>query len=352
MSTTTCLQNSSSTTSLDVEPPISAWYRDRERELVESKIDLIRVLEFKCPLEYDWWDVFWESLDRLPERRRESCRNYRRRHSTTTLALVGCGSAKQDTDEPVPAEELYTSSYFAKKRRWVKLYADDWGILSAEHGFLRPRQRVESYDTHIDDVRTNRWAWEVEQELWSYIQGIAGSLDSRPWPDPCSLSPTAMRERLANLPVEIVLLAGKTYRDPLADSLAYFESEFNISIRSPFEATSGIGDQQRWLTDQIEAYPGLEDLDESTAIRIDRDWAAVPLYLVRHTSGHVATVASRDGRTDQPWRLRVHNDVELPRMIESALTGDDPTLVPRSSVPDVEAVEWATAQRRLAAWGV
>jgi len=120
--------------------------------------------------------------------------------------LVGCRSDKKDTDEPVPAEEVYTSAYFAEKRRWTKLYPDDW--------------------------------------------------------------------------------------------------------------------------------------------------AAVPLYLVRHTSGHVATVASRDGRTDQPWRLRVHNDVELPRKIESALTGDDPTLVPRSSVPDVEAVEWATSQSRLAAWGV
>lgn len=161
-----------------------------------------------------------------------------------------------------------------------------------------------------------------------------------------------MRDRLAAVPVEIVLLAGRKYREPLTDALAYFEEELNISIRSPFEATSGIGDQQRWLADQIEAYPDLEDLDESTAIRIDRDWTAVPLYLVRHTSGHVATVARRDGRTDQPWQMDVHNDVELPRKVESALTRDDPTLVPRSSVPDVDAVKWATSQRRLAAWGI
>lgn len=33
-----------------------------------------------------------------------------------TYVLIGCGQAKQDMDHKVPAEELYTSTYFDLKR--------------------------------------------------------------------------------------------------------------------------------------------------------------------------------------------------------------------------------------------
>jgi len=59
-----------------------------------------------------------------------------------TFVLVGCGAAK--ADEPREARNLYTSNYFALKRRLAEAltaWAGDhqtsaWAILSAEHGVI------------------------------------------------------------------------------------------------------------------------------------------------------------------------------------------------------------------------
>lgn len=34
--------------------------------------------------------------------------------------MIGCGQEKQDVESAVPAEELYTSSYFQLKKRYAE----------------------------------------------------------------------------------------------------------------------------------------------------------------------------------------------------------------------------------------
>ena len=99
-----------------------------------------------------------------------------------TLVLVGCGKAKRDPSDPVDvheaavgpdeqlgqswqdetgpawrAEDLYTSSYFAVKRKFaetVTMWAAGrdgwpWAILSAEHAVLPPWKPTTPYDTTL-----------------------------------------------------------------------------------------------------------------------------------------------------------------------------------------------------------
>lgn len=71
-------------------PAIAAWYAEREDQLVEREISLIRVYQFKMPdgigpyrggpWPSTWWEEFWRSLERVSERREEYLRLWRERH--------------------------------------------------------------------------------------------------------------------------------------------------------------------------------------------------------------------------------------------------------------------------------
>jgi hypothetical protein len=99
------------------------------------------------------------------------------------LCLVACGKSKIRTyDEdlerhvPVPADQLYTSSYAVVKRN-LALTCEDHRILSAEHGIVAPDHLLEYYDTKMGDVPDSEFdaetpgtlAWKIEQSLtrWS-----------------------------------------------------------------------------------------------------------------------------------------------------------------------------------------
>ncbi|MFC4553621.1 MULTISPECIES: DUF6884 domain-containing protein [Halorussus] len=144
----------------------------------------------------------------------------------TTLALVGCGSTKRE--QLAPASDLYTSTYFAKKRAYAETYADEWRILSAEHGLVHPDAVHEPYDAslnsrldaYIGDDAVSVWAESVSHDLTSLLDGVD----------------------------EIVILAGRDYSDPLADYLATAPP----TVRYPFEGLGGLPGQMKWLTDKLE----------------------------------------------------------------------------------------------------
>lgn len=58
------------------------------------------------------------------------------------LVIVPCGSAKiWDKDPhagPTPARDTYTGSPFKVNREYAERFGDDWVILSAKYGFLKP----------------------------------------------------------------------------------------------------------------------------------------------------------------------------------------------------------------------
>lgn len=75
----------------------------------------------------------------------------------TDFVLVGC--VKSKADERREARDLYTSPLFRKRRRVAE--AGEWGILSAEHGFIWPTAELDPYDTHISDVDAEAWGRDV-----------------------------------------------------------------------------------------------------------------------------------------------------------------------------------------------
>jgi hypothetical protein len=52
------------------------------------------------------------------------------------VGLVGCVKTKQP--RVAPAQELYTSPLFRRRRAWVERTCDRWFILSAKHGLVEP----------------------------------------------------------------------------------------------------------------------------------------------------------------------------------------------------------------------
>ena len=168
-----------------------------------------------------------------------------------TFVLVGCGAAK--ADELKVAGELYTSNYFALKRRlavaataWAGEHQSSaWAILSAEHGIIPPGLEYEPYDTTVGDLDENdldQWADRVRSALTDWLNWPFG--DGDPRDSPCG---------------RLVVLAGESYLQPLEDRELFrgnVGGSFNRSRPGlpcvpefPFREHDfdGIGEQMAWL---------------------------------------------------------------------------------------------------------
>ncbi len=66
------------------------------------------------------------------------------------VALVSCSSMK--LGRHARASDLYASPIFKKSRAWAERYCDDWRILSAKHGLVRPESILEPYDLSLKDM--------------------------------------------------------------------------------------------------------------------------------------------------------------------------------------------------------
>ncbi|QZP37098.1 DUF6884 domain-containing protein [Halobaculum magnesiiphilum] len=146
--------------------------------------------------------------------------------------LVGCGAAKRD--ERSEARDLYTSTYFAKKRAYAETVGDEWAILSAEHGLVEPDAEIDPYETHIDDLddhRLNQLAHRIGMELIEWL--VARGADTGD---------------------EIIVLAGRSYVDPLRERET-FHAGIEPSVSFPFEQLDlgGIGEQMSWLGERVAA---------------------------------------------------------------------------------------------------
>jgi hypothetical protein len=129
------------------------------------------------------------------------------------LVLVGCGAKKKN--KKTYSWDIYESDYF-QKRMTLAMLSGTPAILSAKHGFLRVNERIEPYD---EDMRE-----KSKDEIESWADSVAEDI-------PASYE-------------EIVILAGKKYRNPLQDILR----ECGYEVFSPFddEDISGIGEQISW----------------------------------------------------------------------------------------------------------
>lgn len=162
--------------------------------------------------------------------------------ATPRIAFVGCGSAKVDVDEPVPARELYTSSYFSLKREYAETTCDAWYIVSAEHGLLSPDDEIEPYDaslvptddSYIGDYAAGKWSVRTTRAISTTLSF---------W------NPTTTA----------VLLLGQDYLKHIEDS-AFATIRH---VETPFEDTDGLMDQMGMLREAIDDYqqPGQAEIE-------------------------------------------------------------------------------------------
>lgn len=164
--------------------------------------------------------------------------------ATPRIALVGCGSSKVDLDdgETIAAKDLYDSNYFRLKREFAETCCDEWVILSAKHGLLSPSEEIEPYDasltprsdSYIGDYEAGKWAVRTSRSINVY-------------------------DSFRAIYAHYVVLAGEDYVTHIEDQLQRLRY-----VRFPFRSPDlgGIGDQQRWLREQIDTYhpPGQADL--------------------------------------------------------------------------------------------
>lgn len=91
------------------------------------------------------------------------------------IGLVGCVKTKSSV--PAPAGDLYLSPLFAGRRRAVEATCDDWFVLSALHGLVRPEAVLEPYDQALTKAgipARRRWSAQVLADLHAQL----GDLDS------------------------------------------------------------------------------------------------------------------------------------------------------------------------------
>ena len=131
------------------------------------------------------------------------------------LYLVSCVGKK--AHRPVPAKDLYRSTWFMLARAWVEREAAPWFILSAKHGLVHPDAVIAPYDETLNTMR------------------VAARRD---WAERVKLQ---MDEMLPNAD-EVVVFAGRRYREYIEEHL---RTRFK-SVRVPMERLR-IGEQLRWL---------------------------------------------------------------------------------------------------------
>lgn len=141
--------------------------------------------------------------------------------STETVVLVGCGKSKRDGTHE--ARNLYDSTYFELKRDYAEAVGDEWFVLSAEHGLVRPTEEIEDYETGIGERDPDEWADDV-----------LGELDAEG--------------------ATVVVLAGSDYYEPLEHGL---EAEVG-KVEAPTMGLQ-IGKRMSWLSDHT---PEADESDE------------------------------------------------------------------------------------------
>jgi hypothetical protein len=229
-----------------------------------------------------------------------------------TLVLVGCGAAK--ADEPRPAKDLYTSTYFGLKRAYAEEHGDEWAILSAKYGLLNPEAEIEPYDLTVDDVDVGEWGVTVAEAL----------------PD--------VRD------TEVVVLAGPDYAEEIEGTLFLYGAD----VETPTEGMK-IGERMEWLSDQLD-----EDADDQA----DSGDDAV-LEGLNNGSVDDARDASDEQDADQddepdgpPWLWSYDGPERLATYLRRNYATTDRAKELATEFGTVEAFEAAPFEKKLRAAGV
>ena len=156
-------------------------------------------------------DGMWNEVDRIVAKLRQEAPSPQK--ARRTIGLVSCTKTK--LEHPASARDLYSrSDLFQKAARYCEVQYDEWFVLSAKHGLVRPAQVIEPYDVSLKTMSRR------EQHEWG----------------------RQVAEQLRELgDAEFEIHAGLAYTWPLEDA--------GIELRKPLEGLS-IGKRKQWYLRQ------------------------------------------------------------------------------------------------------
>ena len=146
------------------------------------------------------------------------------------IALISCTSKKHN--KKTKAKDLYTSPLFKGSKNYAEVCADNYYILSAKHGILRPDEKIKPYNESLyvmPKKNRSKWASNVTKELISI-------LDSND---------------------KVIFLAGKKYREFLNSNLL----QLGYETATPLEGFP-IGKQLQWYSTFINSQARINDLNQ------------------------------------------------------------------------------------------
>jgi hypothetical protein len=182
------------------------------------------------------------------------------------LVAVGCSSSKHTTDGEIRAQERYKGGYWTNKSDYGDTVGDEWGIISAQYGLLRPDDKIPYYERTVDDLKgvpvhsdqrlpngdsvetmLDQWALNVYQGIAQWLAANSNSVFPRD--------------------VQLEVLLGKNYLNPLRERGVFTRLNIpgTLDIRFPFQQDidysdgGGIGKQRSWMVDQIEEAAPIAD---------------------------------------------------------------------------------------------
>jgi len=135
------------------------------------------------------------------------------------ISLVQCVSKKQNS--PQMAKDLYTSQLFVNASAYAEKISDEWFIISAKYGLVKPTDVLAPYDVTLKDMSAaerRKWADRVFSDLKPYIR----KTDT------------------------VVILAGVIYRKDLVKKI----EDFGCKVEIPMKGLR-IGEQVSWLKKQL-----------------------------------------------------------------------------------------------------
>jgi len=190
------------------------------------------------------------------------------------LVAVGCSGSKHDGDgRAIPAKYRYKGGYWTNKRDYAETIGDEWSVISAEFGLLRPDDRIPYYkrvpkhlrgipvdaDQRLPngervDTMLDHWALRVYEGLAQWLRAAVDAIDPRD--------------------IELEILLGRKYADPLKDRGVFerLAAPADLEVSFPFRSEvdysngGGIGNQRSWMVGRVEAasHPLATDGGDST----------------------------------------------------------------------------------------
>jgi len=199
------------------------------------------------------------------------------------VILVGCVSRKLDT--AAQAKDLYISPLWKFRRAYAEMSKKPWMILSAEHGLLRPEDRIDPYDVALRNLSTDAksvWANRTFEQMTAEFGDLTGLRieihAGSPYVD------TGLGESITRGGATVVRpLANLRFGEQLAWYKEYLGDQISDSMIEEFVEQSEEEDQPASLVDATyvverlvsDFYESRLDLTERSDIP-GQGWAAMP----------------------------------------------------------------------------